>query len=274
MESTGEKFSVVLKIPNAEVFFVNEGQTNLVASGVLSVAEIPQNQSYAILLDDFNYLISSEIPVMGKKTSCGESLYILPNTKGYFGLKLPSNTQTSLVDIFDVIIQQTSELILEVEQAPVVSPVIEQKASSGFVLKKSADYNPNITKNPVVIKEATIEKKEVRPQIVREKEKVKTAGSESSPENAKVKSKEKGEDNTTIASNTIVKGGVFVRDGLIKVAEVTSVGIVSAGKYLSRRFMKKNKDVEVKSETMTQLKVAKTTTKAVATFTALQVKYN
>jgi len=60
--------------------------------------------------------LSKEIPVMAKKLASGESIYILPNVQGHFGLKLPVETHPQLISIFEGILKNSGEFIADAEQ--------------------------------------------------------------------------------------------------------------------------------------------------------------
>lgn len=266
MEHKDEQLNVVLKIQDVEVFIVSNNQSVLIDQGTLNLAEMPAHNCYALSLNSFNYAVTREIHIMGKKLAGGETIYILPNVKGYYGVKIPAKTKHQQLDILELILQQSSELQMEVEEK--VDQVIETKQGNGFVLKKAANYDSNYKHDSSV---KSIIEEESRPAVKMQKEKVKAGANDT---NEKQDQCQEVDSKTNKASNVVIGSSEKVAVGLKMVATAASEGITKAGQYLSRKFITKREKVEVKEVTQNRIKTAKVATNAVLVFTATQVNYN
>ena len=86
------------------------------------------------------------------------------------------------------------------------------------------------------------------------------------------KEEEKGnKTKTEIATDIIYKGGEITKAGLIKGAEVISLGITKLGGFIQEKYIKPSTDKDLGESTVNKVEIANVTTGAVVTLTKAQV---
>ena len=91
------------------------------------------------------------------------------------------------------------------------------------------------------------------------------------PSKTPVKASSEKKTKTDIATGIIYKGGELARIGLVKSAGVISKGIVNAGDYVQKKYVKKEEGKDLNESTVTKVKILNTTTDAVYKFSQVQV---
>ena len=266
MESVEQRFSVIIKLPNVEVFQVSNNQSTSIAKGTLELAELTEYDSYLFIVKDFRYTLAKGVPVMARRLINGETIYILPNLEGNYGVRVFPSTSKDQIEILEIILQHHGQLMLETE---------ERAQFNGFVVNRSADYGTDVERAESNVQYEEEEEEETtisRPAV--RKENAKTIGTESVENSeqgiADAKKKGVGEKSTKVSS-AITKSGAFLKSGLVKVATYTSGGIRKAGSYVSSKFVKKHEEKPISDATMNKIKLAKHSTNAFVVFTTMQV---
>jgi len=162
MESQ-QSLNIVLRIPNSEIYLVQNEEIHSLVKGTMNLVELPAHDSYIISLDDFGYTLSKEIPVMAKKLASGESIYILPNVQGHFGLKLPVETNPQLISAFEGILKNFGEFIADeqpllggAKQAANAPATTDDSPKAKEIVPEDAEDSDIVVKSGEVIRDGLI----------------------------------------------------------------------------------------------------------------------
>jgi len=122
--------SVVLRLNMVEVYQVLDKKHTLQAKGPLQVLHLSSHKCFIMRVQDFNYHLSKEIPIVACPSNEGLGLpsYVFPNVDGYFIMKIIHVTSyeglSSLESIFN---NHTNFSYQEKEQAKGYAPIGDGK---------------------------------------------------------------------------------------------------------------------------------------------------
>ena len=87
---------VILTIPHAVVYHIDSDDQRLLHSGTLKFCHVSNSSLYIIVIGDFTYTLSAELPVMRSNYRVA-----FPDVEGYYGVVLPFDTDLDTLQCFD-----------------------------------------------------------------------------------------------------------------------------------------------------------------------------
>lgn len=121
----GEKsynLTLLFEMPSVELYDCDSQNKSsiLIQKGNLGVYELPEMKLFVLVINDWKYSLSKQVPVMLQEQSNSKSLFILPKQSGSFGLYIdPKNSD--LYDCWLSILSNNSDLVqsqIKLEQTP------------------------------------------------------------------------------------------------------------------------------------------------------------
>ncbi len=105
MEQDAIPLEVMLTIPNCSVMEISGGVTKQVDNGLLQIVNFQTYQTYCLIVNEFKYSLSKEIPIA---RNINQWHYILPYLNCYYAIIIPPATDKEFIEALEVILAQYS----------------------------------------------------------------------------------------------------------------------------------------------------------------------
>jgi len=277
MESSVEDCELILQIPDSELYLIKNNTSQLLQRGTLDVLEFKAYHIFVLQINSFRYSLSKEIPILQKVDKHFITTYVLPYLEGHYAVRI-SQAEPQIMEVLDIILSEHGSLYYqETEKVPV------QNTST-----------PGGTLGPVTTTGTPLESAKNVGKGEQPKGHGNNTGAlamgagvgvgmgvgmglavnQSIPNGSQSVAQPSTQNKMTTqkVSTAISKGGDFLKNGMVKLAEKMSVKIKSGGDYVKTKWIKKKEVKEVNPSTMVKIKTAKIATSAALTFTKVQVQ--
>ena len=105
MEKDTIPLEVMLTIPNCSVMEIENGIPKQVDNGILQIVNFQTYQTYCLIVNEFKYSLSKEIPIA---RNINQWHYILPYLNCYYAIIIPQTTDKEFIEALEVILAQYS----------------------------------------------------------------------------------------------------------------------------------------------------------------------
>lgn len=226
------KTNLILEIPECELYEIKHPEQKLLQKGSLQVFELQEMKLYFLVINDFKYTLSKEIPIMTTDMPLDQRLYVLPNVGSYYGIRFAPRKDYEMLELFEGILN---------EEANLISPEAET-----ITVDRS-------------------EEKEEKPLMAAKNERPVAVASKNDAAAPKEKTSKK-------VSEYLYQLGDKTREGLIAAGKIMGTQIGKGGQYIITKIKKNTKEKKFSEETKQKFRLANNCSKAVLTFTKAQLE--